>query len=197
MPDRADEVTATSSVKVVVTGAYGAGKTTLVRSLSEINVLTQERSVTSAGGDAPDTIAMDFGRLTVGDGLSLHLFGTPTRDRFDFMWDVVKDGMVGFIVLVDDSRADSLPEAVGVLNWFRERANVPYVVAVNKVAPANAERSIRRARHVLRIPDHVRVCAVDVRQRASSKQLLLQLLHAATEDADGVHDEDVEQARAG
>ena len=196
MPDSADQEAPVSSAKVVVTGAYGAGKTTLVRSLSEINVLTQERSVTSAGGDA-DTIAMDFGRLTVGDGLSMHLFGTPTRDRFDFMWDVVKDGMVGFIVLVDDSRADSLPEAVGVLNWFRERANVPYVVAVNKVSAANAERSIRRTRHVLRIPDHVRVCAVDVRQRASSKQLLLQLLHAATEDADGVNDGDIEQVRAG
>lgn len=173
-----------NAVNVVVTGSFGTGKTTLIRSLSEINVLTTERRVASSIEDGPDTLAMDFGRMTVADELSIHLFGTPNRDQFDFMWGVVSQGLVGFIVLVDNTRPQSTEEARGMMDYFRDRADVPYVVAVNKVTADNAERAVKQARHSLRIPGMVRVAAVDVRRRDSSKQLLLQLLLAANEDVE-------------
>ena len=172
---------------MVVTGPWDVGKTTLIRTLSEINVLTTEQKVSGLGAlDGQETIAMDFGRLTVDGGLPIHLFGTPSRERFDFLSDVLANGMLGFIVLLDDSRPDSAAESLGMLKYFRDRATVPYVVAVNKIAHANAERSVRRARHSLRIPESVRVVAVDARDRESAKQALLELLLAASEDASPV-----------
>lgn len=178
---------AARSVKVVITGPTGVGKTTFIRTLSEIRVLTTEQRVgrpTDVSGGEP--VAMDFGRLTVADGLPIHLFGAPSREQFDFMWDVLAEGMLGFIVVLDDSRPDSAAEALGMLNYFRDRATVPYVVAVNKITHGNPERSLRRARHTLRIPDSVRVVATDARDRDSAKQALLELLFAASEDAGSV-----------
>ncbi len=172
------------TVNVVVTGSFGVGKTTLIRSLSEINVLTTERRVGTTLSDGSDTLAMDFGRMGVGDDLSIHLFGTPGRDQFDFMWGVVSRGLLGFIVLLDGTRPQSVEEAETMMAYFRDRADVPYVVAVNKVTPATAERQVKQARHALRIPGHIRVAAVDVRRPDSSRQLLLQLLLAANEDVE-------------
>ena len=75
---------------------------------------------------------MDFGRITIDRDLVLYLFGTPGQDRFDFMWEILGEGMLGYVLLLDAEREDSLAEAIGILDAFRTMARVPFVVALNR-----------------------------------------------------------------
>ena len=75
---------------------------------------------------------MDFGRITVDDDLVLYLFGTPGQKRFDFMWEILSEGMLGFVVMVDSTRPETFREARSILETFRAYAPTPYVVAANK-----------------------------------------------------------------
>lgn len=184
MPDGAPRRRPATSVKVVVTGPFGVGKTTVIRTLSEIDVLTTERRVSmEAAEEDPQstTVAMDFGRLTIDDDLQLFIFGTPGQRRFDFMWEILSEGMLGFVVMVDHHRPDSMAEAMEVLTWFRDRADVPYIIGVNKVPAGEEERAVRQTRHLLRLAPEVHVTTVDARDRESAKDLLVQLFIAARE----------------
>src|SRR5659263_618034 len=96
------------SVKVVITGPFNAGKTTLIKTvisltvlMSEITVLSTERQVseTASEGRGETTVAMDFGRITISDDVVLYLFGTPGQSRFSFMWETLSEGMRGFVLL--------------------------------------------------------------------------------------------------
>ena len=98
------------AVKIVVTGPFAAGKTTLIRTISEITVLSTERGITddTKARKAETTVAMDFGRITIDRDLVLYLFGTPGQERFDFMWEILGEGMLGYVLLVDASRPETL-----------------------------------------------------------------------------------------
>ncbi len=174
-----------TAVKIVVTGPFAAGKTTLIRTISEITVLSTETDVTDATRTrkAETTVAMDFGRITIDRDLVLYLFGTPGQDRFDFMWEILGEGMLGYILLVDASRQDSLEEAVGVAAAFRKMARVPFVVALNRAAgiePADEER----VRAALDLGPQVPVVPCDATDRESVKAVLLALLYAVVEQLD-------------
>ena len=121
---------------MVVTGPFAAGKTTLIRTISEITVLSTERGITDSTRKrkAETTVAMDFGRITIDRDLVLYLFGTPGQDRFDFMWEILGEGMIGYLLLVDAEREESVQEAASILGAFRTMARVPYVVALNRAA---------------------------------------------------------------
>src|SRR5688500_15649414 len=113
------------SVKVVVTGPFGAGKTSLISTISEIDVLSTEKDVSDGAGGAAKSstaVAMDFGRLTVDGDLALYLFGTPGQKRFDFMWEILAEGMLGFIVLVDAERPEAVAESRDILDFFTNTA---------------------------------------------------------------------------
>ncbi len=127
------------AVKIVVTGPFSAGKTTLIRTISEITVLSTEQDITddTRSRKAATTVAMDFGRITLDRDLVRYLFGTPGRERFDFMWEILGERMLGYILLVDSSRDESLAEAVVILVAFRRMARVPFVLALNR-EPARA-----------------------------------------------------------
>src|SRR5574340_1500895 len=119
------------SVKVVVTGPFNAGKTTFIKAVSEITVLSTERQVSAAAGEGSGetTVAMDFGRITVSDDVVLYLFGTPGQQRFSFMWETLSEGMLGFVLLVDAEDPDSFPDAKSMIEFFRNMSDVPFVVA--------------------------------------------------------------------
>lgn len=173
-------------VKVVITGPFGAGKTTLIKTMSEIAVLSTERKVTGTGERAVKsntTVAMDFGRMTIDAELVLYLFGTPGQKRFDFMWDILSEGMLGFVILVDATREESFTEAVDILSFFTDGADVPYVVAVNK-GDDEADGGVAHARARLALSDDVRCVAVNALQRESVKGVLLELLYAVLDDID-------------
>jgi uncharacterized protein len=176
---------ANRQVKIVVTGPFGAGKTTLIETMSEIEVLSTEKEITdqTARMKKHTTVAMDFGRLNIDAELSLYLFGTPGQKRFDFMWEILAEGMLGFIVLVDATRTESLEEAQEILSYFRDSADVPYVVAVNK-GDGEDDGGVAEARRVLELEPSVRCAAVDARDRESVKHVILELLYAALDEVE-------------
>ncbi len=174
-----------TAVKIVVTGPFSAGKTTLIRTISEITVLSTEKDITdhTKSRKAETTVAMDFGRITIDRDLVLYLFGTPGQDRFDFMWEILGEGMLGYILLVDASRQDSLDEAVGILAAFRKMARVPFVVALNRASGVSSDDE-DRVRSVLELDDEVAVVPCDATDRESVKAVLLALLYSVLDEVE-------------
>jgi signal recognition particle receptor subunit beta len=176
-----------TAVKVVVTGPFSAGKTTLIRTISEITVLSTEREITDGtrARKPETTVAMDFGRITIDRDLVLYLFGTPGQDRFEFMWEILGEGMLGYVLLVDAERPDALGEARTILAAFQAMAPVPFVVAVNRSTGADPgqETAVRAA---LSLADEVPVVPCDATDRESVKTVLLALLYCLVARLDAV-----------
>jgi len=173
------------AVKVVVTGPFAAGKTTLIRTISEITVLSTERGITDSTRKrkAETTVAMDFGRITIDRDLVLYLFGTPGQDRFDFMWEILGEGMIGYLLLVDAAREESVQEAAGILEAFRTMARVPYVVALNRAA-SDDNALVDDVRTRLEIPSDVAIMPCDATDKESVKNVLLALLYAVLDEVE-------------
>ncbi len=170
------------SVKVVVTGPFNAGKTTFIKAVSEITVLSTERQVSDVSGEGSGetTVAMDFGRITISDDVVLYLFGTPGQERFSFMWETLSEGMLGFVLLVDTTDPDSLVDATTMIEFFRGMSDVPFVVAANKVAADDVDQ-IRSLRETLSLEDSIPLLPVDARDKDSVKAVLLGLLYEILE----------------
>jgi hypothetical protein len=174
-----------TAVKIVVTGPFAAGKTTLIRTISEITVLSTEKAVSDVelSRKTDTTVAMDFGRITIDRDLVLYLFGTPGQDRFDFMWEILSEGMLGYVLLVDAARPESLGEAASILDAFRAMAHVPFVVGYNR-ADGLDEADEGRIRGVLNLDTATPIVPCDVTDRESVKGVLLALLYAVVDSLD-------------
>jgi signal recognition particle receptor subunit beta len=181
-----DRTRAPISTKIVVAGGFGAGKTTLVTSVSEITPLQTEALMTRASEDTDDltgtpeklttTVAMDFGRITLDDDLVLYLFGTPGQQRFWFMWDDLVRGAIGAVVLADTRR---LSDCFPALDYF-ESCGLPYVVAVNHFDGSDVFEP-DDVREALTVPAHIPVMIMDARRRISVVETLLALVGHALE----------------
>ena len=172
------------TVKMVVTGPFSAGKTEFIRSISEIDVVSTERKITSEAERIKETttVAMDFGRITVDEDLVLYLFGTPGQKRFDFMWEILSEGMLGFIVLIDSVRPETFREARRILDIFSGySAMTPYIVAANKqdLPDAWPHEDLRIA---LKIDRNVKVLPCVATDKESVKMVLLELLYSILEE---------------
>jgi small GTP-binding protein len=165
------------TVKMVVTGPFNAGKTEFIQTVSEIDVVSTERKITSEAEQikTSTTVAMDFGRITVDDNLMLYLFGTPGQKRFDFMWEILSEGMLGFIVMVDSTRPETFREARSILETFRAYAPTPYVVAANKQDLSDAWE-VDDLRIALRLDPAIKLISCVSVEKDSVKNILLELL---------------------
>jgi small GTP-binding protein len=170
------------TVKMVVTGPFSAGKTEFIRAISEIDVVSTERKISSEAERIKQdtTVAMDFGRITIDEDLVLYLFGTPGQRRFDFMWEILSEGMLGFIVLIDSVRPETFREARHILEIFRGYAETPYVVAANKQDLPDAW-STEDLRIALKIDSEIKILPCVARDKEYVKEVLLELLYSILE----------------
>ncbi len=171
--------------KIVVTGTFDSGKTTFISSISEIDVVSTERSTRLAsGGRASTTVAMDFGRITFDDGDVLHLYGTPGQDRFDFMWEILSEGMLGYVVLVDGSTQGSFEEAALIYRTFANLSTVPCVVGMTRGDARDCVEEWILAGELGLGNEEVIKC--DARKVRDVKNVLINLLEKVEEQADAV-----------
>jgi signal recognition particle receptor subunit beta len=169
------------ALKILIAGGFGAGKTTMVGSLSEIPTLSTEEVLSDVGIGIDDvsasdrkettTVAMDFGRITLKDGLVVYLFGTPGQDRFWFLWDELASGALGAVVLADTRR---LTDCFPSIDYF-ERQGTPFIVAVNCFHNVQ-EHSVSEIAAALDLDPVVPVVLCDARDRLSSRDALVRLV---------------------
>lgn len=166
--------------KILVTGAFNAGKTTFIHSISEIDPVFTDKKMLE--NEELTTVAMDFGRITVDEELSLYLFGTPGQERFDFMWDILKEDIIGFVLLVDSINPE-VDSALSILKFFTGRTDAPYVVACTKQDHADALplETIKKSLEL----DNVPLLPCVATDRESVKKVLLVLLREIMEKMDG------------
>ncbi|MFR9787953.1 GTP-binding protein [Streptomyces sp. MB22_4] len=173
---------AETGLKIVIVGGFGVGKTTLVRSVSEIRPLNTEEVMTQAGigldetsavaAKTTTTVAFDFGRISLNERMVLYLFGAPGQERFWFLWDRLFSGTLGAVVLVDTRRMNDSWYAIDRL----EHHKTPFVVAVNRFDNDTHRYSLEEIRQALALSERVPMVDCDARVRQSGKDVLITLV---------------------
>jgi uncharacterized protein len=166
------------ALKIVITGSYAAGKTQLIRTISDIETISTDYAVTldeERQLKRETTVALDFGTIAINEQVNLYLFGTPGQERFDFMWEHLSMGCLGYVVMVDSTRPGHFAETQRLMSRFAEITDAPFVIAANK-QDDEAALPVSYVRRRLGVPLDVPVLPCVATDRPSVKGVLLGLL---------------------
>ena len=166
---------------ILFAGPMGAGKTTAIQSVSEIDVVSTEAN--NSERDVVDkpttTVALDYGEIVLDGEEKLRLYGIPGQRRFSFMWSILKERAEGMVLLVNNDGPDPVSEMLEYLDDFRELYNRGAVVVGISRSDVNSERSLADFSDALE-REHpgtvVPVFTVDPRDRDHMEMLLLALV---------------------
>ena len=174
--------------KIVVTGPFNAGKTQFIRTISEIDVVSTEKGISEVSEQIKKstTVAMDFGKISIDEDIALYLFGTPGQRRFDFMWEILSEGMLGMVVVVDSNSPETFKEARNILETFRAYAPRPYIVAANKQDCDDAW-DVEDLRTALRLDMNIKCIPCIANDKETVKNVLLELLYIIMDEFEPVH----------
>lgn len=170
--------------KIVVTGPFAAGKTTFIKTITEIAPVITEAPTTREEESSvknSTTVAMDFGRITVDDESVLHIFGTPGQFRFNYMWSILSKDALGVVLLVDSGDKSIFEEAKDMLNFFRVKTDAPIVIALNHFNEKE-HTTKEELRKIMMVPDSIPIIDCDATNKESVKNVLLKLLELILEN---------------
>lgn len=163
-------------IKILVTGPFSSGKTSLIKCVSEIPVVSTEKKVTDETKTikSETTVALDFGRLTIDKDLVLYIFGTPGQERFSYMWDVLSVGAVGMILMVDSSDYKSIIESRRYLAFFLPKLKIPCIIAANKQDKTGA-LDVAQVAKLLGVDSSIEIMKCQATDKESVKKILVRL----------------------
>ena len=169
-------------LKIVFSGPMGAGKTQAIATLSDISVVSTEVKNTDLhiNAKALTTVGMDYGEMTLEDGVSIGLYGTPGQERFNFIWPILSQGAMGVIILIDHAAQDPVADLAHYLDIFSKIYQGNIVVGISQLDKM-PERDFAIYRNWLASQQkNLPVFPVDMRQR-EDVLLLVDTLIAALE----------------
>jgi signal recognition particle receptor subunit beta len=169
-------------LKIVFSGPMGAGKTQAIATLSDISVVSTEVKNTDLhiNAKALTTVGMDYGEMTLEDGVSIGLYGTPGQERFNFIWPILSQGAMGVIILIDHAAQDPVADLAHYLDIFSKIYQGNIVVGISQLDKM-PERDFAIYRDWLSSQQkNLPVFPVDMRQR-EDVLLLVDTLIAALE----------------
>lgn len=166
---------------ILLAGPMGAGKTTAVRSLSDIDSVSTEAANTERDQvDKPTTtVALDYGEITVGAEEKLRLYGMPGQRRFDFMWSILQERAHGVLVLIGGDSSDALGEVVTWVDEFatlRERGAMVVVLTRTDLAGSPSVPQVSSELSRLRPGALIPVLSADTRDRRALETVLTVLV---------------------
>lgn len=170
--------------KILVTGPFNSGKTTFISTISDIEVVSTERGTRVGKRRCNTTVAMDFGRITLKGSDVLHLYGTPGLERFDFMFEILSEGVLGCVVLIDVTRPSTFGQGLSLVESFGSRLGVPCIVGLTRVDRKNRGKIIEVERKLGR--KDLNVIACDARSIIDVKTVLVALLDKVKEQGEAV-----------
>ncbi len=165
--------------KIVISGPFAAGKTTFIKTITEIAPIDTEAKTTATDESVvkdSTTVAMDFGRISVDDENVLHIFGTPGQFRFNYMWSILGKDALGIIVIVDSGARETFEDAKDMINFFRVKTDAPAVIALNHFDEKGNKVDKNEIRKILNLPNWIPVVDCNARDKQSVKDVLLYLL---------------------
>jgi len=173
-------------MRLVVTGAVGAGKTSFIRSVSEIEVVDTDRQATdeTAQLKKKTTVAMDFGRLQFGPDMAVHIYGTPGQSRFDFMWDILIRKANAYVLLIAAHRPGEFRYARRIVSFMNQRMKIPMIIGITHTdcPGAWAEENIALALGYVDTTAQPIMVRVNANDKASVAEALIVLVQHCMEN---------------